>query len=177
MMVTLPTTILTDRKIKAYMDMAYAISQLSKDEQTKVGAVLISPTGRQIASGYNGFLRGAIDTDLPKTRPEKYKYIQHAERNVLYNCLDEGIRTKNCVLICTLSPCIDCLRACYQSGIRNIIFDTLYQSSTNFYKQLKDVYVEVINTSNYGFTHLKLDSPDFGMVFDSEYKKWYKNGK
>ncbi len=80
MIVQLQESILTSNKIQVYMDMANAISQLSKDDQTKVGAVLISPTGRQVASGYNGFLRGANDQDLPNTRPEKYEYMQHAER-------------------------------------------------------------------------------------------------
>ena len=168
---------LSDKKVMVYMDMARAVSQLSKDEQTKVGAVLISSTGRQIASGYNGFLRGAIDEDLPKTRPEKYVFTQHAERNLLYNCLDEGIRPKNSVLICTLSCCADCLRAIYQSGIRYVIYDKLYQQSTDFYKQLRDMYVNVEVNSSTGFTHLYLHQVRFGLKTDPQWRQWYDDAK
>lgn len=173
MAIVLREAVVINNKIKVYMDMARAISQLSKDKQTKVGAVLISPTGRQIASGYNGFLRGANDQDLPTTRPEKYEYFQHAERNVLYNCLDEGIRTKNCLLICTLSPCKDCLRACYQSGIKDIVFDTLYQNSRDFYKQMKDIYISVSIDKKTGFTYLNMLNPNSGILQDKDYKDWY----
>jgi len=140
------------------MDMAKAISQLSKDIQTKVGAVLVNPRGRQIASGYNGFCRGANDDELPKTRPDKYQYMIHAETNLLYNCLDEGICTRNGIIICTLSPCDKCLRACYQSGIKTIIYDRLYQKNSNFYKEIKDINVHVNKDIVTGYTHLTLNS-------------------
>jgi dCMP deaminase len=139
---------------EVWMNMARAISALSPDVNTKVGAVLISPTGRQIASGYNGFLRGAFDDKLPTTRPEKYQYMQHAERNVLYNCLDEGIKTRRCMLVCTLSPCLDCLRACYQSGINYILFDKWYDKKVD-YEGMLDLNV-TLYTMNNGFTGLLL---------------------
>lgn len=175
MMVQLSDAILTNTKVEVFMSMAHAIALLSKDAETQVGAVLISPTGRQIASGYNGFVRGAMDEDLPNTRPEKYEFMQHAERNVLYNCLDEGIKTRGCALICTLSPCLGCLRACYQSGITHIIFDRLYQESTDFYKQLKDIYVQIEYDTNTGFTYLSMSSPTMGRMWDANYKDWYDN--
>jgi len=71
--------------------------------------------------------------------------MQHAERNMLYNCAYEGISTKDTTIICTLSPCTECLRACYQSGVKTIIFDELYHKfeSTDFYTELLDLTVEV----------------------------------
>lgn len=141
-------------KLESFMDASDAFSKPSPDKETKVGAVLISETGRQIASGFNGFLRGANDKLLPKTRPHKHLYVQHAERNLLYNCLDEGISTRNCTLICTLSPCADCLRACYQSGIVAIYFRDLYHAAPK-YERLPDI--KVIKTILYnGYTRLEL---------------------
>ena len=133
------------------MEMARNISKLSPDEETKVGAIMLTMEGRVIASSYNGFLRHANDDILPKVRPGKYEYMQHAERNMLYNCCHEGIRTKNTTIICTLSPCVECLRACYQSGVRKIIFDELYHKfpNTDFYKELKDVSVDVGKIGKY----------------------------
>jgi len=142
-------------KIKAYMRMAYEVAGLSPDIETQVGAIMLSPEGRIIASSFNGFLRGAPDHELPNTRPGKYEYIQHAERNILYNCSYEGIRTKDTTIICTLSPCTDCLRACFQAGIKTIIFDKLYSKfdNLNFYKNLKDVEVSIDSIAGY----IKLD--------------------
>lgn len=133
------------------MNMAREISKLSPDEETKVGAIMLSPEDRIIASSYNGFLRGANDKTLPKTRPDKYQYIQHAERNMLYNCAYEGIRTKDTTIICTLSPCLECLRACIQSGVKRIIFDELYRQfeNTDFYEKIEDAIVTVTSAGDY----------------------------
>ena len=138
-------------KINTYMKMAHEIKKSSPDTETKVGAVLISKNGRIIASSYNGFLRGAIDSELPNTRPDKYVYIQHAERNMLYNCCAEGIRTMDATIVCTLSPCEECTRAAYQSGIKTIIFDKLYSKfpDTDFYTKLKDVHISIEKKGKY----------------------------
>ena len=135
-------------KLEIYMEMAHSIKKMSPDAETQVGAIMLSSEDRLISSSFNGFLRGAIDDTLPKTRegnPNKYEFIQHAERNMLYNCAYEGIRTKGTKIVCTLSPCTECLRACYQAGVKSIIFDELYHRfpSTDFYTKLLDVHVEV----------------------------------
>lgn len=142
------------------MKMATDLSELSPDEETQVGAVMLSPAGRIIATSFNGFLRGAPDDKLPKTRegtPNKYEFIQHAERNMLYNCAYEGIRTKDTTVVCTLSPCFECLRACFQSGVRTIYFKELYHRFEDIYvyMHLKDVDVQVYTLKN-GFTQLSM---------------------
>ena len=147
----------SEEKIKVYMKMAENVSCLSPDQETKVGAVMLSSEGRIIASSLNGFLRGAPDDVLPKTRPDKYEFIQHAERNMIYNCAYEGIRTKDTTIICTLSPCLECLRACFQAGVKTIIFKDLYQKFDNidFYRKLPDVKVNI--SSEAGFTRLDME--------------------
>ena len=154
-------------KLKVYMKMAHAIKKLSPDAETQVGAIMLSSEGRIVASSFNGFIRGADDSSLPKTRPGKYTYIQHAERNLLYNCAYEGVRTKDTTIICTLSPCLECLRACYQSGVKTIYFDTLYSScsANGFYETLCDVNVVVTKVGKY----TKLD-----MSSVKEYKEKHK---
>lgn len=143
-------------KIITYMNMARSMAKLSPDKETQVGAVMLSSEERVIASSFNGYLRGAIDSALPNTRPDKYQYMQHAERNMLYNCAYEGIRTKGTTIVCTLSPCVDCLRACFQSGVEFIIFDELYSAfkDVEFYKKLKDVHVMIDKVGD--FTRLQM---------------------
>ena len=122
-----------EHKVPVYIDMARSVSKLSKDAETKVGALLIhKTTGAILATGYNGFIRGADDDMLPSTRPFKYTYMQHAERNLIYNCAKHGVSMNDCVVVCTLSPCTDCVRAMWQCGI-----DTVY---------VKDLYSEIDKT-------------------------------
>ena len=163
-------------KCEAYMKMAYAMAELSPDEDTQVGAIMLSPEGRIISSSFNGFLRGAPDHELPCDREskcshgnDKYTYMQHAERNILYNCCYQGIQTKDTTIVCTLSPCVDCLRACFASGVKTIVFDKLYHKfkSTDFYKNLPDVHVEVDTVGDH--TSLKMEKFN-----DYEFEKNYK---
>lgn len=115
-------------KIKKFLKIAKAVSILSKDKETKVGAILLSPGDKSIvAVGYNGFVRGAEDKILPKTRPDKYKYTIHAELNLLLNCARHGITTKNKILICTHSPCSSCIRHIKNCGIKMVIFEHFYK--------------------------------------------------
>jgi dCMP deaminase len=139
------------KKLDSYMAMAREMAKNSPDAETQVGAIMLSSEGRIVASSYNGFLRGAPDEKIPNTRPEKYEFIQHAERNILYNCCYEGIRTKDTTIICTLSPCLECLRASFQSGVKFIIFEDLYSKFPfiDFYKKLPDVQVFIDKIGKY----------------------------
>lgn len=139
---------------------ALLISNSSHDEQTKVGALLIDKkTGNIMQTGYNGFVRGAPDSSLPKTRPEKHRFIIHAEKNLLFNCARQGVATKDCAVFVTLSPCKDCTRAMYQSGIDTIYFKDKYK---DFDEQINmgDLNVEVTKIGE--FTKLVL-SPISGV--------------
>lgn len=127
------------KKLQAYYEQAVAVSRQSPDEQTKVGALLIhGKTGAVISTGYNGFVRGGPDATLPKTRPNKHKYIIHAEINLLCNCARHGISTDDCFVYSTLSPCINCLRALYQSGIYVVYFKNKYRDF-NENEEMKDL--------------------------------------
>ena len=115
-------------KIKNYMDMADVVSQRSHDAETKVGAVLVNNnSGAIIATGFNGFVRGANDAQLPDTRPLKYEFILHAEQNLIANCARHGISMEDCTLICTMSPCKLCMRLMINCGITKVIARELYK--------------------------------------------------
>jgi dCMP deaminase len=105
------------------MALAETCALRSPDAQTKVGAVLVNnSSGAVIATGYNGFVRGAPDQLLPNTRPDKYMYIIHAEQNLICNSARHGISTNDTTLVCTHSPCTHCIRLIYNSGINCVIF-------------------------------------------------------
>jgi dCMP deaminase len=114
------------------------VSTRSHDDETKVGSVIIkNDTGMVVATGHNGFARGAPDHLLPTTRPEKYEYMIHAEENLISHCAKSGIPIDNCTLVITLSPCQKCLRLMWQAGITQVICRDLYRDHRIDMKDLK----------------------------------------
>jgi dCMP deaminase len=136
------------------MDIASVIAQRSHDAETKVGAVLVNNgSGAIIATGFNGFVRGADDNALPTTRPQKYEYIVHAEQNLICNSAKHGISMDNCSLVCTLSPCKLCMRMLLNCGITKVIAKDLYKDF-NEILEMKDIKVTVQKEED-GFYHIE----------------------
>lgn len=143
------------KKIENYHKQALVVAEMSPDAETKVGSLLInSDTGAVLGSGFNGFIRKAPDNTLPKTRPDKYVYIIHAETNLIYNCARHGISTSGCFIYCTLSPCINCCRAIFQSGITKVVFKDKYR---DFDKQAEMLDLKYTLTSIGEFTIMELE--------------------
>lgn len=140
-------------KTQNHMDIATTIAARSHDAETKVGAILINnESGAIIATGYNGFVRGANDSELPSTRPDKYEYILHAEQNLIANAARHGISMADCSLVCTLSPCKLCMRMLLNCGITKVIAKDLYKDFNDIL-QMRDIKVEC-NQGDDGFFHI-----------------------
>ena len=134
------------------MEIAETIAKRSHDAETKVGAVLVNnSSGAIIATGFNGFVRGANDSLLPNTRPDKYEYIVHAEQNLICNSAKHGISMNDCSLICTLSPCKLCMRLLINCGITKVIAKDLYKDFDEILK-MQDIKVTAIQEE--GFWHI-----------------------
>jgi dCMP deaminase len=112
----------------------------SKDDSTWVGVTLVRDRSI-IATGFNGFPRGVSETlkdhcrqgftvpadKHPDTliderwnkRPEKYRWVEHAERNAIYQAAREGHSTNGTTMYFNTAgvPCSDCMRACIQAGV------------------------------------------------------------
>lgn len=105
-----------------YFNIAHAVKLKSKDQHTKIGAVIVGPDGEIVSTGYNSLPRG-INDFIPERyeRPEKYNWMEHAERNAIYNAARIGVSTKGCEMYMTCGmSCIDCARAIVQAGISKI---------------------------------------------------------
>lgn len=140
-------------KAHNHMDIASTIAERSHDAETKVGAILVNnKSGAIIATGYNGFVRGANDSALPNTRPDKYEYILHAEQNLIANAARHGISMADCSLVCTLSPCKLCMRMLLNCGITKVIAKDLYKDFNDIL-QMKDINVECKKEED-GFFHI-----------------------
>jgi dCMP deaminase len=111
-------------KAKKYLELARCQADIfSKDQYKKVGALFLMKESYQIlTSGYNGMPRGIDETVLERwDRPLKYKYIEHAERNCIYNASRHGVPLNNSICIVTMFPCVDCTRALIQVGISLLV--------------------------------------------------------
>jgi dCMP deaminase len=106
------------------MAMLPLIAERSHDPNTKTSCVIVGPDHEIRSTGYNGFPRGIRD-DVPERleRPEKYFWIEHAERNAIYNAARVGVPLKDCTLYLSWLPCMDCARAMIQAGISRLVVD------------------------------------------------------
>ena len=97
-----------------------AVSLRSKDESTELGAIIIDERKRIVATGYNSFPSGIRDVIAERqVRPLKYLYMEHAERNAIYNAVARG-----CTIYCAWLPCPDCARAIISVGLSQIVVKT-----------------------------------------------------
>ena len=108
-----------------FMGMARYVAQKSKDNSVKVGVVIVGPDNEVRSTGYNGFARGIDEHDTSRwERPAKYKWVEHGERNAIYNAARMGLSTRDCTAYMESPPCTDCARALIQAGIREIVVTT-----------------------------------------------------
>jgi len=102
--------------------MAELIATWSKDQSRQCGAVIVDSRNAVLSLGWNGFPRGINDhLEERQERPAKYLWMEHAERNAIYNAASNGIQLKGSTIYVTWMPCADCTRAIIQSGISTII--------------------------------------------------------
>ncbi len=107
---------------KRYLQLAREVSTWSKDPSRKIGAVAVGSKGQILAQGYNGFPRGIDDTPARlMNREEKYKYVVHAEMNVIYNATFSGVSLDGATLyVYGLPVCSECAKGIIQVGIKEV---------------------------------------------------------
>lgn len=129
-----------------FMRHAYLISSKSKDNRTKIGAVLVKDK-RVISEGYNGLPMGVCDCKEERyQRPEKYFFFEHAERNSIYSCARVGVSTVGSVMYTQGVPCADCARACIQAGVTTIVVHKQWEDFEKMY--YRDKWEESMKRSN-----------------------------
>jgi dCMP deaminase len=124
--------------IRAYMKTAETFAELSHARRLHVGAIIVKDD-RIISIGYNGMPAGWDNnceyevtvedgddyvTDL-KTRPE----VLHAETNAIAKLARSPESGLGADLFVTHSPCLDCAKLIYQSGIKRVFYSVSYRSS------------------------------------------------
>lgn len=127
-----------ERWDRFFIEMAMFVAKKSKDPSTKVGCVLVGEHNQVLSVGYNGFPRGVGGDDDPNgkrwERPIKYQFVEHAERNAIYNAARSGVSLDGAKAYLNWEPvpCADCTRGLIQSGICEIIGPSIPFPSANF---------------------------------------------
>ena len=132
--------------IEAYMDVAERFAQLSSAKRLNVGAIVVKDD-RIISIGYNGMPSGwdnvcehEVYSDYDdkyhlKTKPE----VLHAESNAIAKLARSPESGEGACIFITHSPCIDCAKLIYQSGIATVYYKNDYRSTQG---------IEFLNKSN-----------------------------
>ncbi len=109
---------------KRFLGLCDHVSGWSEDRDFQVGCVIVGPGHEVRATGYNGLPRGvASDEDerFDRSSGEKFFWIEHAERNAIYNAARSGAELAGCTLYVNRFPCADCGRGIIQSGITCVV--------------------------------------------------------
>jgi dCMP deaminase len=93
----------------------------SDDPNTKNGAVIISADARIIGTGVNRFPRGVKVTEERLQRPLKYEFMEHAERNAVFDACRRCENTIGSTMYCPWYACVPCARAIIEAGIICVI--------------------------------------------------------
>lgn len=112
-----------DKWDKRYLQIAKSVSEWSKDPSTKVGAITVGNKGQILSTGFNGFPRGIEDTDERLNHREtKYKFVVHAEKNVIYNaCINTVSLEGSTLYVYGLPVCSECCKGIVQVGVKKVV--------------------------------------------------------
>lgn len=117
------------------MKTAEVFAELSSARRLHVGAIVVKDD-RIISIGYNGMPSGwdnncEEEIKWPNgeirhltTKPE----VLHAETNAIAKLAKNGNSSDGAVLFVTHSPCLDCAKLIYQSGINSVYYRNSYRS-------------------------------------------------
>jgi len=107
------------------MNLCFEVATKSIDPNTKCGCVFVDDAGGILSTGYNGPIRNAIDDNIPINNEEKYAFLEHSERNSIYNAARVGTPLNKSIVYITGFPCIDCLRGIVQVGAVKVVYGPL----------------------------------------------------
>lgn len=109
-----------------FMLQAMMASFRSKDPSTKVGAVFVNKDNHQLSMGYNGFIAGIDESQLPWGKDpraplefQKYGYVMHAEANAILHTTQNLVGSRCYV---TLFPCNECAKLLASTKVSEVIY-------------------------------------------------------
>ena len=109
----------------AYLKMAEEWSKLSHCKRKQVGSLIVKDK-MIISDGYNGTPSGFENFCEDEDGYTKW-YVLHAEANAIAKVSGSTQSTKGSTLYITLSPCKECSKLIFQSGISRVVYSKKYK--------------------------------------------------
>lgn len=103
-----------------YMAMAMWASAKSRDPDSQVGAYIVSVTNKHTSPGWNDIPYQINDVEVNWSRPEKYPYIIHAEKNAIR--FADNKKIAGATIYVTSRPCPGCMLEIVASGIIKVVY-------------------------------------------------------
>lgn len=106
-----------------FMHNASLISTRSTCPRLTVGAIIVK-NNQIISTGYNGSVGGEIHCEDHECLIRDGHCVRtiHAEINSILQCARVGISLNDASIYVTHFPCLNCMKAIIQSGIKNIYY-------------------------------------------------------
>ena len=108
--------------------MAEEWSKLSYCKRRQVGALIVKDK-MIISDGYNGTPSGFENFCEDEDGYTKW-YVLHAEANAIAKVSGSTQSTKGSTLYITLSPCKECSKLIFQSGITRVVYSKKYKDQS-----------------------------------------------
>ncbi|ARN77897.1 CMP deaminase [Nonlabens spongiae] len=112
----------------AYMRMALEWAKLSHCHRRQVGALIVKDR-MIISDGYNGTPSGFENPCEDDDGATKW-YVLHAEANAILKTAASTQSCEGATLYITMSPCKDCSKLIYQSGIKRVVYLEAYKDDS-----------------------------------------------
>ena len=112
----------------AYLKMALEWGELSYCKRRKVGALIVKDK-MIISDGYNGTPTGFENVCEDDEGYTKW-YVLHAEANAIAKVSSSTQSTNGATLYITLSPCRECSKLIFQSGIKRVVYNKKYKDTS-----------------------------------------------
>ena len=161
----------TDIMNQVYLKQAYIYASNSIDPSTQNGAVLLHPLRGIVLGACNELPERIKETPDRWKRPEKYCYVEHAERNAIYRCALKGFSTAGLYMYCPWWCCAECARGIVQSGISKFVgHHLMYELATNRWKESIDRGLELMTAAGIDVVNWdgRIERKDIKVVFDGE---------
>ena len=123
--------------------MAEEWSKLSYCKRRQVGSLIVKDK-MIISDGYNGTPSGFENFCEDEDGYTKW-YVLHAEANAIAKVSGSTQSTNGATLYITLSPCKECSKLIFQSGISRVVYSKKYKDQSGIEFLIKSgVYVDFI---------------------------------
>ena len=125
----------------AYLKMAQEWAKLSHCKRKQVGALIVKDK-MIISDGYNGTPTGFENICEDDENYTKW-YVLHAEANAIMKVAASTQSSKESTLYITMSPCKECSKLIFQSGIIRVVYNIEYKDKTGI-DFLKKAGLEIV---------------------------------